>query len=50
VSVGENTYGHPVPATLASIEATGAQVWRTDQWGTITISFQGGIPLVQPAR
>nr|MDP9327768.1 ComEC/Rec2 family competence protein [Actinomycetota bacterium] len=50
VSVGENTYGHPVPATLASIEATGAQVWRTDQRGTITISFQGGVPLVQPAR
>nr|MBA3691691.1 ComEC/Rec2 family competence protein [Actinomycetota bacterium] len=50
VSVGENTYGHPVPATLTSIEATGAQVWRTDQRGTITVRFEGGVPLVQPAR
>ena len=50
VSVGENTYGHPVPATLASIAATGAQVWRTDQRGTITIRFEDAVPLVQPAR
>jgi competence protein ComEC len=49
VSVGENTYGHPVPATLASIEATGARIWRTDRWGTVTVSFEGGIPLVEPA-
>ena len=28
VSVGENTYGHPVPATLDAIAETGAQIWR----------------------
>jgi competence protein ComEC len=50
VSVGENTYGHPVPSTLAAIEATGAQVWRTDERGTITVRFEDGIPSVQPAR
>ncbi|MEP6477064.1 MAG: DNA internalization-related competence protein ComEC/Rec2 [Actinomycetota bacterium] len=50
VSVGENPYGHPVPATLAAIGATGAQIWRTDQHGTITVRFEDGIPLVRPGR
>jgi competence protein ComEC len=50
VSVGENTYGHPVPSTLAAIAATGAQVWRTDERGTVTVRFAGGVPLVEPAR
>jgi competence protein ComEC len=50
VSVGENTYGHPVPSTLAAIRATGAQVWRTDERGTITVRFSDGVPLVEPAR
>jgi competence protein ComEC len=50
VSVGENDYGHPVPATLASIAATGAQVWRTDQHGTITVTFADGVPVVTPDR
>jgi competence protein ComEC len=47
VSVGENDYGHPVPATLAAIAATGAAVWRTDQHGTITVTFdEAGTPIV----
>src|SRR4029078_1436238 len=50
VSVGENTYGHPVPSTLAAIRATGAQVWRTDEAGTITGRFSDGVPLVEPTR
>ncbi len=50
VSVGENTYGHPVPSTLAAIRATGAQVWRTDERGTITVRFSDGVPLVEPTR
>ncbi len=50
VSVGENTYGHPVPSTLASIAATGAEVWRTDQHGTVTVSFAEGIPTVESVR
>lgn len=38
ISVGENNaYGHPAGETLARIEATGAQVYRTDQCGNITI-------------
>ena len=50
VSVGENTYGHPVPSTLAALEATGAHVWRTDQHGTITVTFAGGQPVVTGDR
>jgi len=50
VSVGENTYGHPVPSTLQAIEATGARVWRTDQHGTITVTFAGGQPSISSER
>jgi competence protein ComEC len=39
VSVGPNTYGHPVPEVLDWIRATGAEVHRTDREGTITVSF-----------
>jgi competence protein ComEC len=50
VSVGENTYGHPVPSTLAAIEATGAEVWRTDQHGTVTVTFEAGVPVISSMR
>jgi competence protein ComEC len=51
VSVGPNRYGHPVPATLDAIAATGAQVWRTDQHGTVTVTFDdGGAPVVRSDR
>ncbi|MGZ5352900.1 MAG: DNA internalization-related competence protein ComEC/Rec2 [Actinomycetota bacterium] len=39
VSVGENTYGHPVPEVLAWIRATGAEVLRTDREGDVTVTF-----------
>jgi competence protein ComEC len=39
VSVGENTYGHPVPEILEQIRATGAEVFRTDLAGDVTITF-----------
>ena len=44
------TLGHPVQATLDAITATGAQVWRTDQHGTVTTTFQGGVPAVVADR
>jgi competence protein ComEC len=50
VSVGENPYGHPVASTLEEIAATGAQVWRTDQHGTVTVTFTGGVPMISGAR
>jgi competence protein ComEC len=40
VSVGQpNDYGHPVPSTLRAISATGAQIWRTDDHGTVVVAF-----------
>ena len=50
VSVGENDYGHPVPATLDALVASGAEVWRTDRAGTITISFVGRTPTIESER
>jgi hypothetical protein len=40
-----NPYGHPDPNALAELDGVGAQVWRTDLHGTITISFtdQGSV-------
>ncbi len=40
ISVGRhNTFGHPGPATLATLERTGAAAYRTDLCGAITISI-----------
>jgi competence protein ComEC len=50
VSVGENEYGHPVPTTLAAIAATGSQVWRTDEHGAITVTFDSDGPVVTGER
>ncbi len=50
VSVGENTYGHPVPSTLAAIAATGARIYRTDRRGTVTVTFAGGEPQISTDR
>ena len=51
VSVGENDYGHPVPATLGAIASTGATIWRTDQHGTITVTFDdAGTPIAAGDR
>jgi competence protein ComEC len=47
VSVGENTYGHPVPEVLGWISATGTEVIRTDLAGTVTVVFSGGRLLVE---
>ena len=49
VSVGPNTYGHPVPEVLDWIRATGAEVFRTDRAGTVTVTFEGGGVVVESA-
>jgi competence protein ComEC len=49
VSVGPNTYGHPVPEVLEWIRATGARVLRTDLAGTVTVAFEGEGPVVESA-
>ena len=35
VSVGPNSYGHPVPGTLQALRGTGARVFRTDRSGDV---------------
>jgi len=50
VSVGENTYGHPVPSTLDALAGAGSAVWRTDERGTVTIAFEGGSAVVTGQR
>lgn len=57
VSVGRhNLFGHPAPATLATLRAAGAHVFRTDENGAITIESDGrsvtaiAPMLVAPAR
>ena len=50
VSVGENTYGHPVPSTLDALAGAGSAVWRTDERGTVTITFEGGSAVVTGQR
>lgn len=37
ISVGKNSFGHPAPETLETLEAIGCQVYRTDQNGHIVI-------------
>jgi competence protein ComEC len=50
VSVGENDYGHPTAAALDALADSGAEVWRTDQHGTITVTFQDGVPILVAER
>ena len=42
ISVGHNSYGHPAQATLDRLAQAGAQIWRTDQSGSITVTVQDG--------
>ena len=42
ISAGANNpYGHPDDETLERLEAAGAQVYRTDEEGTVTVRVQG---------
>lgn len=42
ISVGDNNYGHPSEETLQRLLTVGADIWRTDQQGTIRITVNGG--------
>jgi competence protein ComEC len=43
ISVGEdNPYGHPTPATLATLAAHGVRTMRTDRDGAVVIEVGGG--------
>lgn len=41
VSVGRNTYGHPSPSAVARIGRAGADLWRTDQDGSVMVETDG---------
>jgi competence protein ComEC len=50
VEVGRhNTYGHPVPATMAALAAVVPAVRRTDQDGAVRVDLQGGRATVTAA-
>jgi competence protein ComEC len=36
-----NPFGHPAPATLARLHDAGADVWRTDRDGEVSVSTNG---------
>ena len=50
VSVGRNHYGHPAPETLDRLRGAGAQTWRTDTDGTVTVTTDGRTFAVKGAR
>jgi len=37
----DNRFGHPAPAVLARVQASGAQIFRTDHDGAITVTTDG---------
>lgn len=43
ISVGYNTYGHPAEETLERLKASGAEIWRTDENGAVTIALKDGM-------
>ena len=47
VSVGPNTYGHPVPRVLAELAHDGMRVFRTDRFGDVTVVFRDGRLLIE---
>ena len=42
ISVGDNSYGHPAGETLQRLTDAGADIWRTDEQGTVRITVNGG--------
>ena len=38
IEVGENTYGHPAPSTLAALRRARVPTYRTDRDGTVTLT------------
>lgn len=40
ISVGDNSYGHPADEVLDRAYAAGAEVFRTDEMGNITITYE----------
>jgi len=41
ISVGKNNYGHPAQAALSTLNEFNAEIWRTDDKGTIIVTCDG---------
>jgi competence protein ComEC len=50
IEVGENTYGHPHPDTLAALHEAGVDTYRTDADGTVELSVARGEMAVETER
>lgn len=48
ISVGRNSYGHPSNRVLEDLKEVGAQIYRTDESGCVTIKNKDGHLLVSP--
>jgi competence protein ComEC len=46
-SGARNRFGHPASSTLATLEAAGAQVWRTDRVGAVVVETDGDALVVR---
>ncbi len=50
IEVGENSYGHPAPSTLAALRTGGVETFRTDRHGTVRLGVDGGGMTVRTER
>ena len=50
IEVGENTYGHPAPSTLAALRRARVPIYRTDRDGTVTLTVDASGPRVDTER
>jgi competence protein ComEC len=50
IEVGQNTYGHPTPSTLAALARAGIPTYRTDRDGTVTLTVDGDHAMVSTER
>jgi competence protein ComEC len=50
IPVGENSYGHPAPSTLAALRAADVPTWRNDEDGSVRLVVDRGALTVEPER
>lgn len=50
VSVGKNSYGHPVPEVIQRYTNVGAKVYRTDKLGNIVIKTDGNTTTINGSK
>jgi len=50
ISVGPNVYGHPASEVLARLETNGAEIWRTDNQGSIVAKIDGNLYTIFQTR